>query len=120
LEVIAMSYIDSRHTAPFGAITLYLIGSALTDAAAAASGLFGRRATHLVALSPAELEDIGLSVADLPERESFFSHVADTVRAWNSRRRTISALSRLSDAQLDDIGLTRWDVEELRAGRLTY
>lgn len=116
-----MSYIDTRNRAPFGAITLYRAGSLLTDAAAAVSVLFAPRRTELASLSPAELEDIGLSVADLPERrKGLFGHVADTVRAWNARRRTISALGRLSDTQLDDIGLTRWDVEELRAGRVTY
>ena len=113
-----MSYIDRRQTAPFGAITLYRIGSAVTDAAAAVSGLFGRRPTHLVRHSPTELEDIGLSVADLPAPgKGLFGHIAETVRAWNARRRTLSVLGRLSDAQLDDIGLTRWHVEELRAGR---
>jgi uncharacterized protein YjiS (DUF1127 family) len=116
-----MSYIDTRNTAPFGAITLYRAGSLLTDAAAAVSVLFQPARSPLRALSPAELEDIGLSVADLaPARKGAFAQLADTFRAWNARRRTVTALGRLSDAQLDDIGLTRWDVEELRAGRVTY
>jgi uncharacterized protein YjiS (DUF1127 family) len=116
-----MSYIDTRKTAPFGAITLYRAGSLLTDAAAAFSALFERPSNRLRALSPAELEDIGLSVADLaPARKGAFAQLTDTFRAWNARRRTVNALGRLSDAQLSDIGLTRWDVEELRAGRVTY
>ena len=116
-----MSYIDSRNKAPFGAITLYRAGSLLTDAAAAVSALFDRPRSSLTRLSPAELEDIGLSVADLPAPpKGLLGHVADVVRAWKIRRRTIDALGRLSDAQLDDIGLTRWDVEELRAGRISY
>lgn len=120
-----MSIIDTRNTAPFGAITLYRAGSLLTDAAAAVSVLFDRRRTELTRLSPAELEDIGLSIADLPASHKglfggLFGRVAGSVRAWNARRRTINELGRLNDAQLDDIGLTRWHVEELRAGRVTY
>ncbi len=116
-----MSYVDNRHAAPFGAITLYRAGSLLTDAATAVPMLFARRGHGLAALTPAELEDIGLSVADLPAPgKGLFGHVRDAVRGWNARRRTIGALGRLSDAQLDDIGLTHWDVEELRAGRVTY
>jgi uncharacterized protein YjiS (DUF1127 family) len=116
-----MSSIGTRNTAPFGAITLYRAGSLLTDAAAAISMLFQPARSPLRALSPAELEDIGLSVADLaPARKGVFARAADTFGAWNARRRTVSALGRLSDAQLDDIGLTRWHVEELRAGRVTF
>jgi uncharacterized protein YjiS (DUF1127 family) len=116
-----MSYIDTPKTAPFGAITLYRAGSLLTDAAATVSVMFQPPRSRLRALTPAELEDIGLSVADLaPARKGVFDIVADAFRAWNARRRTINALGRLSDAQLDDIGLTRWHIEELRAGRVTY
>ena len=116
-----MSYIDTRNKAPFGAITLYRAGSLLTDAAAAVSVLFQGPRTRLRALSPAELEDIGLSVADLaPARKGLVAHLAGAFGAWNARRRTVNALGRLSDAQLDDIGLTRWDVEELRAGRVSF
>ncbi len=53
-------------------------------------------------------------------QSGLFDHVARTVRAWNARRRTINELDRLNEAQLDDIGLTRWHVEELRTGRVTY
>lgn len=116
-----MSYIDTRKTAPFGAITLYRAGSLLADAATAVSVFFQRPATRLRALSPAELEDIGLSVADLtPRRKGLASHLVDTFHAWNTRRRTVSALDRLTDGQLDDIGLTRWHIEELRSGRVGY
>ena len=40
------------------------------------------------------------------------SGVVDKLRAWNDTRRTIIALSALTDAQLDDIGLTRGDIDE--------
>jgi uncharacterized protein YjiS (DUF1127 family) len=114
-----MSYMEPRHTAPFGAITLYRAGSALVDAFA----IFGRRrATPLDRFSPAELEDLGLSIADLPRelRPGLLDQFVGRVRAWNARRRTLAELSRLNDAQLDDIGLTRWHVQELGAGRVTF
>lgn len=112
-----MSYMEPRASAPFGSITLYRAGSVLSDAIALLTG--ARRARPLVRLSPAEMEDLGLSLADLPEigRTGIVAQIAAGYRAWNARRRTIAELSRLSDAQLDDIGLTRWHVEELRAGR---
>jgi uncharacterized protein YjiS (DUF1127 family) len=114
-----MSYMEPRAAAPFGAITLYRAGSALSDAIELLTG--GRRATPLARLSPAEMEDLGLSIADLPSgRSDIVGRIAAVYRAWNARRRTIAELSRLSDAQLDDIGLTRWHVEELRAGRPSF
>lgn len=117
-----MSYMETRRIAPFGAITLYRAGSALTDALDTVSGAFGRRRTAITELSPAELEDIGLSIADLPveNRTISFGGIAAFFRTWNARRHTIAELSRLSEAQLDDIGLTRWNVEELRAGRVSF
>jgi uncharacterized protein YjiS (DUF1127 family) len=35
------------------------------------------------------------------------------LRAWNARRSTRAALSRLSDRELDDIGLVRGDIDNL-------
>lgn len=114
-----MAYMESRHTAPFGAITLYRAGSALTSLGVALSRLIEPRRPALSRLSPAELEDIGLSVTDLTgRRRGLLGDLAETFRAWSARRQTVAALSRLSDAQLEDIGLTRWHVEELRAGRI--
>ena len=82
-----MSYIDNRNTAPFGAITIYRAGSLLSGAAAAVSGLFDRRGTRLHALSPAELEDIGLSVADLaPARKGLFEQLSETFGAGRAPR----------------------------------
>ncbi len=115
-----MSYMEPRRTAPFGAITIYRVGSTLTDAFDA---VFGRRqATPLGRFTPSELEDLGLSVADLPgeRRGGLIDQMVGVVRAWNARRHTLAELGRLSDAQLDDIGLTRFDVEELRAGRVSF
>lgn len=115
-----MSYMEPRRTAPFGAITIYRAGSALTDAFDTVFG--ARRGTPLGRFSPAELEDLGLSVADLPDerRTGMLDGIVGIFRAWNARRRTIAELSRLNDAQLDDIGLTRWDVAELSAGRARF
>ncbi len=115
-----MSYMEPRRTAPFGAITIYRASSALTGAFDAIFG--ARRATPLDRFSPSELEDLGLSIADLPRefRPGLLEQAVGLFGAWNARRRTISELSRLNDAQLDDIGLTRWDVAELSAGRVTF
>ena len=41
---------------------------------------------------------------------SALSGMAETVQAWDSKRRTMKELSALSAEQLNDIGLTRGDV----------
>jgi uncharacterized protein YjiS (DUF1127 family) len=46
-----------------------------------------------------------------------FSTLLGRVIAWNDRRKTIDALSRLSDSQLDDIGLNRDAIDSFGAGR---
>jgi uncharacterized protein YjiS (DUF1127 family) len=114
-----MAYMDSGRPAPFGSIAIYRATSVASDAAARVERWFGRRDSELSRLTPAELEDIGLSVADIAApRRGFFDYLADSLRAWQARRVTLNALGRLTDAQLDDIGLTRFHVEELRAGRI--
>lgn len=114
-----MSRMEIRTAAPFGAITLYRAGTALNDAIELLTG--GRRTRPLARLSPAEMEDLGLSIADLPSgRGDLVGHIVASLRAWSARRQTIAELGRLSDAQLDDIGLSRWHVEELRAGRPSF
>lgn len=40
-------------------------------------------------------------------------HLIHGVRAWNARRATRAALSKLSDRELDDIGLVRGDIDNL-------
>ncbi|EAQ27347.1 DUF1127 domain-containing protein [Roseovarius sp. 217] len=40
-----------------------------------------------------------------------FSRVFSVLAAWNERRATRAALSRLSDRELDDIGLSRGDID---------
>ena len=37
---------------------------------------------------------------------------ADTLCAWNKRRRTIAVLRALNPTQLDDVGLTRSNVDD--------
>ena len=114
-----MSYIDGNRAAPFGAIAIYRLTSAVAEAADALRHGFARRAPALDAFTPAELEDIGLSVADMPagRRPGLFARAVAALREWNLRRRTVAELGRLSDAQLDDIGLTRGHIEQLRLGR---
>ena len=110
-----MSYIDTNRQAPFGAITIFRATTALTGAVDMLTGILTRRTTTLATFSPSQLEDIGISLADLqPRRPGILSRAAAAFADWNARRRTIAELGRLNDAQLDDIGLTRCDVEELR------
>ena len=40
------------------------------------------------------------------------SAMVAAIREWNDTRRTVAALSRLSEDQLDDIGLTRSDIRD--------
>ncbi|WP_297768544.1 DUF1127 domain-containing protein [uncultured Roseovarius sp.] len=40
-----------------------------------------------------------------------FARLLTAVVAWNERRATRAALSRLSDRELDDIGLSRGDID---------
>jgi uncharacterized protein YjiS (DUF1127 family) len=44
---------------------------------------------------------------------SFLNRVVAAVAAWNDRRITRKALSRLSDRELEDIGLSRADIETI-------
>lgn len=39
--------------------------------------------------------------------------VLHSLRAWNARRATRAALSKLSDRELDDIGLVRGDIDNI-------
>lgn len=108
-----MSYSDTHRPASFGAISIHPAVSALT-------AVF-ERVTHrgvvLSRFSPAEREDLGLNLRDLTPRPGVFARAVAALRAWNTRRLTVDALSRLSDAQLRDIGITRMDIMDLREGR---
>jgi uncharacterized protein YjiS (DUF1127 family) len=42
---------------------------------------------------------------------AFFARAFSVLAAWNERRATRAALSRLSDRELDDIGLSRGDID---------
>lgn len=114
-----MSYIDRHRPAPFGAVTANRATAAFADLANALRRLATRRPATLAALSPTELEDIGLSVADMPARRrpGIFAQAVSAVREWDARRRTVSELERLSDSQLADIGLLRAHIDDLRRGR---
>jgi uncharacterized protein YjiS (DUF1127 family) len=45
-----------------------------------------------------------------------FGAVFGSVAAWNDRRVTRAALTRLSDRELDDIGLMRGDIADIADG----
>ncbi|MAO00879.1 DUF1127 domain-containing protein [uncultured Roseovarius sp.] len=42
---------------------------------------------------------------------ALFARAFSVLAAWNERRATRAALSRLSDRELDDIGLSRGDID---------
>lgn len=111
-----MSYIDRHRPAPFGAVTVDRAATAMGEVGHGLRRLATRGQTSLEALSPAALEDIGLSVADKQARPGFFARMVHAIREWDARRRTVAELERLSDTQLADIGLLRAHVEDLRRG----
>jgi uncharacterized protein YjiS (DUF1127 family) len=47
---------------------------------------------------------------------SIFANLLGAVTAWNERRATEDALSRLTDRELADVGLTRGDIPRIAAG----
>jgi uncharacterized protein YjiS (DUF1127 family) len=112
-----MSYVD--RPASFGAPAFHRATATFGELLARLRRPAGARVTALSAFSPAQLEDMGLSVADMPARNrpGVLARLVAAFRDWDARRRTIYELERLTDAQLDDIGLTRAHVEELRFGR---
>lgn len=114
-----MSYVECHQPAPFGAVPAKKATTAFSTLANGLRRLSGHRPVTVSGLSPTELEDIGLSVADLPTGRvsGAFARVVAAFRDWDARRRTVSELSRLSDAQLADIGLLRVHIEDLRNGR---
>lgn len=44
---------------------------------------------------------------------AFAASIIDTIVAWNDRRMTREALSKLTDRELDDIGLSRGDIDDM-------
>jgi uncharacterized protein YjiS (DUF1127 family) len=111
-----MSYVDGNRPASFEAAAFHRATATFGEFVAKLLRPARQRATALAAFSPAQLEDMGLSVADIPapNRPGVLAGLVARFRDWDARRRTISELQRLSDAQLDDIGLTRAHIEELR------
>ena len=114
-----MSYVDGNRPAFFDAAAFHRPSAAFSEILARLRRPAGARVTVLSAFSPAQLEDMGLSVADMPARNrpGLLARFVAAFRDWDSRRRTLHELERLTDAQFDDIGLTRAHVEELRFGR---
>ncbi|MEO1492895.1 MAG: DUF1127 domain-containing protein [Pseudomonadota bacterium] len=98
----------SARRAPFGAITIYKIISAVS------APFVGARATDMRAMSPAVREDLGVTLADVDTSEqSLVARVTGWVKdAW-LHRSTVAQLSALTDRQLDDIGISRADIHKL-------
>lgn len=113
-----MSYTDGNRPAPMGAITIYRATEAVGGVIQHLRGALTRGERGLRTFTPAQLEDLGLTVADMPAagRPGILARMVESLRERNARRRTVAALDRLTDAQLQDIGLTRVDIENLRLG----
>lgn len=114
-----MAMIDNANRAPFGAITIHRITTAVSSVVEGFQAWQARRqsAATLAHLSPALLEDIGLTTADVTDRTP---SILTRARAWVSaqivQQRTVRELGRLSPAMLADIGLTAMDIERYRNG----
>lgn len=115
-----MSFIDRNHPAPFGTET--------NDRMIQPFGPFSDRArktaddqrSAVAPLGTAGLVgSIDLTVASFApmRRPGLLARAAAAYRNWDSRRRTVAELERLTDSQLADIGLMRAHVEDLRHGR---
>ena len=112
-----MAMTDNAQNAPFGAISIYRITSALTGVVGGIQKWNTRRTmeARFSALSPRELEDIGLLAAAKDEnRSGIFGSVVAWVQAKIDAAKTARQLSALSPQMLNDIGLTQADVEAIR------
>ncbi|MEM7683780.1 MAG: DUF1127 domain-containing protein [Paracoccaceae bacterium] len=117
-----MAMIDNAQKVPFGAVSTYRISSALYGAADDVLTWNARRtmADEFRKLTPAELEDIGLSAASAETAQpGFFGRLVARISDKLDAVRTLSELDRLSPKMLDDIGMTRAHVEDMRA-RATF
>lgn len=112
-----MAMIDTAHRAPFGAVTIFRTSSALLDVATAFRDRQERRATSnaLAAWSPNQLEDIGLTIADIePRSRGWADRVVAWFRASIEAAQTARELSALSPRMLEDVGMTLADVDRIK------
>lgn len=107
----------NAQNAPFGAISTFRVTSALFGVAEDVLAWNARRtmAAEFRSLTPAELEDIGLTAASKEAGQpGFFGRIFGWVQGKVDAYRTAEQLSRLSPKMLDDIGLTQADIEHVR------
>ena len=112
---MAMTY--NAQKAPFGAISTFRVTSALFGVAESVIAWNARRtmAAKFRSLTPAELEDIGLTaVAQDAGQAGFFARAYGWATDKIDAYRTAQQLSQLSPRLLDDIGLTQADIERVR------
>ena len=112
---MAMTY--NAQNAPFGAISTFRVTSALFGVVENVLAWNARRtmAAEFRSLTPAELEDIGLTVASQDARKAgIFARAVNWVQDKVDAYRTAQQLSKLSPRLLDDIGLTQADIERAR------
>ena len=112
---MAMTY--NAQKAPFGAITTFRITSALSSVVDDILAWNARRAmaAKFSALTPRELEDIGLlAAAREDDRPGVFARIAAWAQDKVDNARTAHQLSSLSPEMLEDIGMTTADVDAFR------
>ncbi|MEM7424264.1 MAG: DUF1127 domain-containing protein [Pseudomonadota bacterium] len=112
---MAMTY--NAQNAPFGAVSVYRVSSALYGVAQDALAWQARRTAlaELQRLTPNQLEDIGLSLADVNRSGSgFFARSIERIKDAVERIRAARELSLLSPRLLDDIGMNEADVDRIR------
>ncbi|MEM9139339.1 MAG: DUF1127 domain-containing protein [Pseudomonadota bacterium] len=115
-----MALIDNAHKAPFGAITVYRFVSGVEALTADFTAWQRQRKslTKLAAMTPAELDDMGLTVADAQvlneQGPSLFAWLGNKLAERRDAARTARALATLSPRMLEDVGMTEADVEGYR------
>ena len=112
---MAMTY--NAQKVPFGAISTFRVTSALFGVVDDALTWNARRtmAAEFRSLTPADLEDIGLTAAakDI-KAPGIFARFGAWVHDKMEARRTADQLAQLNPKLLDDVGLTMGDVEAYR------
>lgn len=112
---MAMTY--NAQKVPFGAVTTFRITSALIRVAGDILSWNTRRrmAAEFGALSPSELEDIGLIAAAKDDaRPGFVARFVARMQDKIDNAQTAHQLSALSPKLLEDIGMTPADVDAIR------
>lgn len=107
-----MTINNTMQRVPFGAVSIYRAVASLNHAVEAmTAALAPRRTVGLEGMTPAQLEDIGLPLANVEkDGPSIVSLWINRFVEWRDMQRTVTVLRGLSERQLDDVGLTDADL----------